>query len=32
MLSEGRNNEVFATRSESDDPHAPIFGALDPAD
>src|ERR1700739_4881153 len=32
MLSEARNNEVLATRGEGDDPHAPVFGALDPAD
>jgi putative oxidoreductase len=32
MLSEGRNNEVLATRSEGDDPHAAVFDALDPAD
>src|SRR5579863_7868404 len=31
VLSEGFTNEVFATRSESNDPHAPVFGALDPA-
>jgi hypothetical protein len=29
MLSEGRNNEVSASRGERDDPHAPVFGALD---
>jgi hypothetical protein len=32
MLSEGGHNEVFTTRSESDDAHASVFGALDPAD
>ena len=32
MLSEGRNNEVLATRGEGDDPHAPVAGALDSAD
>src|SRR6202142_3185969 len=32
MLSEGGKNEVLAARGEGDDPHAPVFGALDPAD
>src|ERR1700693_1088133 len=32
MLSKGSSNEVFAARGEGDDPHAPVFGALDPAD
>jgi hypothetical protein len=32
MLSEGWNNDVFAARSEGDDPNAPVVGALDPAD
>ena len=32
MLSEGWNNEVLAARREGDDPNAPVFGALDPAD
>jgi hypothetical protein len=32
MLSEGWNNDVFAARGEGDDPHAPVFRALDPAD
>src|SRR5216683_2900409 len=32
MLSERRDNKVLSPRGESDDPHAPVFGALDPAD
>src|SRR5258705_2018840 len=32
MLSKGRSNEVLAARGEGNDPHAPVFGALDPAD
>jgi hypothetical protein len=32
MLSEGWNNDVFAARGEGDDPDAPVFGALNPAD
>src|SRR5258706_16006702 len=32
MLSKGSGNEVFAAWGEGDDPHAPVFGALDPAD
>jgi hypothetical protein len=32
MLSEGWNNEVLAARCQGDDPNAPVFGALDPAD
>jgi len=32
MLSKGRINEGFAAWSEGNDPHAPVFGALDPAD
>src|SRR5580693_8193444 len=32
MFSEGRNYEVSASRGEGDNPHAPVFGALDPAD
>jgi hypothetical protein len=32
LLSEGRDTEVFGARSEGDDPNAPVFGALDPAD
>src|SRR6266404_7176051 len=32
MSSKGSSNEVFAARGKGDDPHAPVFGALDPAD
>src|ERR1700676_4834136 len=32
MLSEGGNNEVLAPQGEGDNPNAPVFGALDPAD
>jgi putative oxidoreductase len=32
MLSEGRNNEVLAPQGEGDNPNAPVFGTLDPAD
>ena len=32
MLSERRNDEVLATRSERDDANTPVFGALDPGD
>src|SRR5260370_20735563 len=32
MLSKGGNNEIFATWGEGNDPNAPVFGALDPAD
>src|ERR1700733_7964006 len=32
MLSEGRNNKVLSARGEGNDPNAPVFGALDPAD
>src|SRR4029077_12461684 len=32
MLSKGSSNELFAARGEGDDPHTPVFGALDPAD
>jgi hypothetical protein len=31
MLSEGWNNQVLAARCEGDDPNAPVFGALGPA-
>src|SRR5258707_2502795 len=32
MLSKRSCNEVFAAWGEGDDPDAPVFGALDPAD
>src|SRR5207245_3808427 len=32
MLSKGSSNEIFAAWGEGDDPHAPVFGAFDPAD
>src|ERR1700759_1322325 len=32
MLSKGSRNEVFTARGEGDDPHAPVFGALEPPD
>jgi hypothetical protein len=32
MLSEGGNNQVLAPQAEGDNPNAPVFGALDPAD
>src|SRR5258706_14186027 len=32
MLSKGSSNEFLAAWSECDDPHAPVVGALDPAD
>ena len=32
MLSKGSSNEVLASWGEGNDPHAPVFGALDPAD
>src|SRR6516225_2558869 len=31
MLPECGNDQVLATRSEGDDPNAPVFRALDPA-
>ena len=31
MLLKGRNNEVLATRGEGNDPNAPVFAALYPA-
>src|SRR6266481_3928124 len=31
MVSKGSSNEVFAARGEGNDPNAPVFGALDPA-
>jgi hypothetical protein len=32
MLSKGGNNEILAAWGEGNDPNAPVFGALDPAD
>jgi putative oxidoreductase len=32
VLSKGGNNEILAAWGEGNDPHASIFGALDPAD
>src|SRR5258708_28449630 len=32
MLSKGRSNEVLAARGKANDPHPPVFGALDPPD
>src|SRR5258708_32741762 len=32
MLPKGSSNEIFGAWGEGDDPHAPVFGALDRAD
>src|SRR6266404_2389849 len=32
MLSKSGNNEILAASGEGNDPNAPVFGALDPAD